>query len=262
MAFRNLILLLALVTFLAACGQSTTTPQPTPQPGEVTLKDVAFQADTGKQATGNVKLVQVGDKYALQLSDNFSVSAGTDLHVWLLKSETDVASHLSIAKLSSNTGAQRFDIPAGTDLSSYKVIFIWCESASELFAKAFLDPAPAPNPTPTPNPTPNPTPQTIFTGTFDTAKDSRGTLEIVQTGTARVLKLSSNFDANGTNNVDLWLAKDASGKDYIELPNLKTTGAQTFDIAASVDFAVYKYVVVWCADVSVVIGTAELMTAK
>lgn len=260
MKLKTIIFLLTLITLLAACGQGSTTPQPTPQPGEVTVKDVAFQADTGKQVTGNVKLIQVGEKYSLRLSDNFSVTAGPDLHVWLLKSETDITSHLSIGKLSSNTGAQSFDIPAGTDLSSYKVVFIWCESASELFAKAFLEGAPDPNPNPNPNP--NPTPKTIFTGTFDTAKDSRGSLEIVQTGTARVLKLSSDFNARGTNNVDLWLAKDATGKDYIELPNFKTTGAQTFDIQASVDFAVYKYIVVWCADVSTVIGTAELMAAN
>jgi hypothetical protein len=247
MNFRNAVLL-AFVMLLAACGESATTP--TPQPGEVTLGEATLQADTGKEATGSLKIIQTGDQLSLRLSDDFSVSEGPDLHVWLLKDETDTANPLDLGKLPSNSGAQEFAIPEGIDISSYKVVYIWCEQVSELFAKALLGDT-------DPNPTPNPTPTTLFTGTLN--GDSEGSFEIVQTGEARTLNLASSFRANGTNNVDLWLATDATATTFIELPGLQTEGAQTFDIPGSVDLAVYNYVVVWCDDIDVVIGTAELV---
>lgn len=252
MKLGKAITLFVVISILAACGQTTPstqptpTPQPQPEPSEVTLKDVTFLANTGKQTTGNVKLIQKGESYSLKLSDGFSITAGPDLHVWLLKSDTDIANHLSIGKLSSNTGAQTFAIPAGTDVSSYKVVFIWCEQFGALFATAYLEGAP--------------TPKTTFTGTF--TKSSTGSFEIVQTGVARALKLSDDFKANGLQNIDLWLAKDAAGTGYIEYSDIKTTGAQSFDIATDVDLSVYKYVVVWCDEVNVVIGVAELMAAN
>jgi hypothetical protein len=161
----------------------------------------------------------------------------------------------------------------------YKYVVVWCADISMVIGSAELlapnvaptppaptppaptPPAPTP-PAPTPPaPTPPaPTPKVIFRGTL--SGDSRGSVEIEQTGTARVLKLSSDFKANGTNNVNLWIAKDAKGKDYIGFSNFKTLGAQTFNIPASLDLSVYKYIIVWCADVRVVIGTAELMATN
>jgi Electron transfer DM13 len=245
-------ILVFVISILAACGETTPTPQPQPQPQpqpeptEVTIKDAAFQANTGKQTTGNVKLLKKGEQYSLQFSDTFSVSSGPDLHVWLLKSETDIETHISLAKLEKNSGAQTYAVPAGTDMASYKVVFIWCEQFGALFATAHLDDTPI-------------TPKTIFTGTFVETESSRGSFDIVQTGNKREIRLSDDFSSNGVmNQTELWLAKDEKAEVYVVLSPLKDEGAQTFDIPETINFDEYKYAIVWCADVQVVIGVAPL----
>jgi Electron transfer DM13 len=237
---------LVLILLLAACGQTPTIPAP--QPGEVVLNTVTFQGTTKYQVTGTAKTLQLGDALSLRLENDFSTSQGPDLHVWLIKDEADTAAHLDLGKLTAFSGSQTFTIPTGTKLSDYKFVYIWCESISELFGKASLEE--------TTPPTTPPTPTVIATAKL--SGDSEGDVQVIQTGTARTLELASNFKANGTNNVDIWLAKDAKGAEYIDLGNLKTTGAQTFNIPDSTDLAVHKYLIIWCSDVSVVIGTAAL----
>jgi hypothetical protein len=234
---------LILVLLLAACGEPATTPQP----GELVLNTVTFQGTTKYQVTGTAKTLQVGDALSLRLENDFSTSQGPDLHVWLIKDEADTSTHLDLGKLTAFSGSQTFAIPVGTKLSDYKFVYIWCESVSELFGKASLEETTPPTP---------PTPTVIATAKL--SGDSEGDVQVIQTGTKRTLELAANFKANGTNNVDIWLAKDAKGAEYIDLGDLKTTGAQTFNIPDNTDLAVHKYVIIWCSDVSAVIGTAAL----
>jgi len=45
---------------------------------------------------------------------------------------------LTLAPLARTTGAQTYSVPAGTDLSQFKTVVIWCESFSVAFAAAPL----------------------------------------------------------------------------------------------------------------------------
>jgi Electron transfer DM13 len=240
---------ITLIALLAACGAAPSNPTTQPQPGEVVLSTVTFQGTTKYQVTGTAKTLQLGAALSLRLENDFSVSQGPDLHVWLIKDEADTPSHLELGKLTAFSGSQTFAIPAGTKLSDYKFVYIWCQSVSELFGKASLDGSTTPPTTP-------PTPTEIANGKL--SGDSEGDVKVIQTGTARTLELAANFKANGTNNVNIWLATDDKGAGYIDLGDLKTTGAQTFNIPDSTDLVVYKYLVIWCSDINMVIGIANL----
>jgi Electron transfer DM13 len=240
---------ITLIALLAACGAAPSNPTTQPQPGEVVLSTVTFQGTTKYQVTGTAKTLQLGAALSLRLENDFSVSQGPDLHVWLIKDEADTSSHLELGKLTAFSGSQTFAIPAGTKLSDYKFVYIWCQSVSELFGKASLEGSTTPDITP-----PNPT--EIANGKL--SGDSEGDVKVIQTGTARTLELAANFKANGTTNVDIWLATDDKGANFIDLGDLKTTGAQTFNIPDSTDLAGYKYLIIWCSDLKSVIGTANL----
>ncbi len=249
----KIIYLCLLVLVLAGCGQSSN-PDNKPAPSEVELKASTFAGTSKYKVSGKVSLIQVAQDKFVKLGSDFKTDAGPDLHIWLVNDDANPATnHLDLGKLTTNQGTQRFAIPANTALANYSHIYIWCESVSELFGKANL------TPTPDPDPDPDPKPVTIAEGSF--SGDSVGDLEIVQTGPKRVINLASNFMANGTDDVSLYLAKDAAGADFVDLGKLAKTGAQSFAIPDSLDLEVFTYVIVWCNTISEVIGTANLSSS-
>jgi hypothetical protein len=220
----------------------TSTPDPDPDPTPMTISQGSFSGDS----VGDIEVVQTGVKRVIKLASNFAANGTDDVRLYLAK-DASGADFIDLGKLAI-TGAQSFDIPDSLDLSSYTFVIVWCNTISEVIGTSDLDGTPDPNP--------DPTPTVISQGVF--SKDSRGNVQVVQTGASRVLELASNFRANGTNTINIWLAKSATGTDYIDLGDLAATGAQSFAIADNLDLAIYKYVIIWCADVSVIIGQAEL----
>jgi hypothetical protein len=75
----------------------------------------------------------------LRLAD-FSVTNGPDLIVFLSPDADDYdGSGISLGALKANNGNQNYAIPAGTDLSQYASVVIWCKSFPTVFAIATLE---------------------------------------------------------------------------------------------------------------------------
>ena len=88
-----------------------------------------------------------GGNRVLRLTD-FATSNGPDVRVYLIaaRDASDNAtvtrsSYLELGKLKGNEGDQNYDIPAGTDLTKYHAVTIWCYRFSVNFATAPLTPA-------------------------------------------------------------------------------------------------------------------------
>lgn len=104
-------------------------------------------ADRAHKGQGTARLVELpGGGAEVQLSA-FQVTNGPDLEVWLSAhpdpaSSSDVADNawISLGQLKGNVGDQAYPIPAGTDLSAYKSVVIWCEQFGVLFSPAALSP--------------------------------------------------------------------------------------------------------------------------
>jgi hypothetical protein len=82
------------------------------------------------------------------LESDFEVGPGPAYRVYLVAADgvrtaSDVteSEHISLGTLRSFKGGQRYAIPAGTDLSRYKSVVIWCEQFSVLISPADLVPA-------------------------------------------------------------------------------------------------------------------------
>ena len=89
-------------------------------------------------AEGEAKIIpfQDGDKNILRL-ENLRVTNGPDLYVYLATDKT-TSDFVNVGKLKANNGNQNYEIPAGTDLTKYDTVLIWCRPFSVLFGSADL----------------------------------------------------------------------------------------------------------------------------
>ncbi len=105
-------------------------------------------ADRAHKGSGTVSVVTRADGITELQFTMFEVTNGPDLEVWLSAhpdptSSNDVkgAEWLSLGQLKGNIGDQAYTVPAGTDLSAYPSVVIWCEQFGVLFSPAVLNPA-------------------------------------------------------------------------------------------------------------------------
>jgi hypothetical protein len=87
-------------------------------------------------ASGLAKVIPVDGSDVLRLED-FRSSNGPDLYVYL-SVDKEASDFVDLGRLKGNIGNQNYDIPAGTDLSKYDTVLIWCKQFSVLFGSAEL----------------------------------------------------------------------------------------------------------------------------
>lgn len=92
-----------------------------------------FMPTSGITVTGEAKIYLDGTNYKLQL-ENFSISEGPDLKVYLSKSDTPN----QFINLGNLTSATVYAIPTQVDFSQYKYVLIHCQQYNHLYAVATL----------------------------------------------------------------------------------------------------------------------------
>jgi len=87
-------------------------------------------------ASGKAQLLRMGDGgYVVGLED-FRVTNGPDLYVYLASGLDPSAGFLDLARLKGNVGDQNYDVPAGMNPQAYGYVLIWCKAFSVLFGYA------------------------------------------------------------------------------------------------------------------------------
>jgi hypothetical protein len=113
----------------------------------VALTTGEFQgADSFHQGSGQATIYELVDGSYLLRLENFSVTNGPDLRVYLAahpnpKTQSEIKSgeYIELAKLKGNKGNQNYEIPAGTDVSQFKSALIYCKPFHVLFSSATLN---------------------------------------------------------------------------------------------------------------------------
>ena len=110
----------------------------------VVARGTFIHADPGDPihyGQGSVTLYQ----RTLFLEPDFKVGPGPKYHVYLvpkpsIRASSDVKDTMfvDLGRLRSLEGSQKYDIPAGLDLSKYASAIIWCEQFSVLISPADL----------------------------------------------------------------------------------------------------------------------------
>jgi hypothetical protein len=97
------------------------------------------------ETVGTATIYRLPDgRQVLRLMD-FATSNGPDVQVYLVAApdvndnETvTTAGFIGLGALKGNVGDQNYDIPAGTDLTRYRTVTIWCRRFSVNFGSAPL----------------------------------------------------------------------------------------------------------------------------
>jgi hypothetical protein len=118
-------------------AQNTTT---TPATNALRSGSFVGVGDRIHNAEGIAKVIPLQDRTSSILRlENLRVTNGPDLYVYLA-TDKSASDFVNVGKLKANNGNQNYDIPAGTDLTKYDTILIWCRPFSVLFGSAELRP--------------------------------------------------------------------------------------------------------------------------
>ncbi len=90
-------------------------------------------------AEGVAKVINLADGRTFLRLENLKATNGPDLYVYL-STDKDASDIVNLGRLKGNIGNQNYEIPAGTDLSKYDTVLIWCKAFSVLFGSAKLAP--------------------------------------------------------------------------------------------------------------------------
>lgn len=99
--------------------------------------------DPGHHGKGMVKLIRGADGMLTLRFEDFSVTNGPDLYV-ILSSDprggrSSADDGLNLGRNRATDGNINYAIPAGTDLSAYQSVIIWCRQFNVVFAVATLE---------------------------------------------------------------------------------------------------------------------------
>ncbi len=117
------------------------------QDDKMTHEGMAKTLFTGKfhakvhKTEGRATISQEADEKLVLRLTNFKTSNGPDVHVILATNE-DVKSNtekVELGKLKGNEGDQNYEIPAGTDLTKFRMVSIYCERFHANFGTAPLE---------------------------------------------------------------------------------------------------------------------------
>ena len=137
--------------FMVAFALAATMPVLTVAPAyaqtpsaSASLQDQAFFKKKYR-IKGTWSLVERDGKNFIVFSDDFKTKNGPDLKIFLSpKSAADVngknavAGSINLGALKNKKGGQEYEIPAGTDLSTYSTVLVHCEAYSILWGGGAL----------------------------------------------------------------------------------------------------------------------------
>ena len=94
--------------------------------------------------TGTAKLIKLADGRVFVRLEDFNTSNGPDVKVWLTEAGVDRAdkssesAYVNLGDLKANNGNQNYEVPSGTDVTTYKSVVVWCDRFSVAFGAASI----------------------------------------------------------------------------------------------------------------------------
>ncbi len=104
----------------------------------------AFHGDA-HETSGTATILQLPDGRTVLRFTSFATSNGPDVRVYLVAADSVAdegtvkrAGFIDLGALKGNLGDQNYELPAGTDLTRYRAVSIWCRRFAVNFGAAAL----------------------------------------------------------------------------------------------------------------------------
>ncbi|MCL6283507.1 DM13 domain-containing protein [Ruegeria sp. 2012CJ41-6] len=88
----------------------------------------SFEGRSNHETSGSVRVFKDGDRYIVELGEDFSLDGGPDPRVAFGKGGS-YDPDTKLGALLHLTGKQQYAVPATWDVSAYDEVYIWCEVA-------------------------------------------------------------------------------------------------------------------------------------
>jgi hypothetical protein len=95
-------------------------------------------ADDFHQGSGTATVYELEDGSHVLRFDNFEVTNGPDLHVFLIPQDGSMDGSVDLGSLKGNIGNQNYEIPTDVDITQFGSVLIYCVPFSVNFASASL----------------------------------------------------------------------------------------------------------------------------
>ena len=126
----------------APADEHTTATPPSPSVPRGVAGGTFVSLDHG--TSGTVRILELADGTHVVRLEDLDTDNGPDLYLYLSTNPPDGAEsafdddHVNLGRLQGNLGNQNYDLPAGTDLSRYVTVVIWCDRFDSAFGAADL----------------------------------------------------------------------------------------------------------------------------
>jgi len=97
------------------------------------------------RTSGTALLLELADFRVFVRLEHLNTSDGPNVHIWLTAARDDAedgtvrrSPHVDLGDLLANHGDQNYLVPAGTDLSAYRTVTVWCQRFHVVFGAAPL----------------------------------------------------------------------------------------------------------------------------
>lgn len=96
-----------------------------------------MQGPYGNNVNGKAEIYEKNGTYTLVFNENFTVSNGPDLYVYVSK-EQQPSQFISLGKLKSVNGGQTYTFMSSVNFEEYKYAVVHCQQYNHLFSYALL----------------------------------------------------------------------------------------------------------------------------
>lgn len=249
---------------------------PTASNASVTILSTGSFESYAHETKGMAQISEVKGENILSLT-NFKTSNGPDVHVYLVKgSNADQESvnksgYLDLGIIKGNQGNQNYTIPAGTNLSEYSAVAIWCKRFGVDFGGATLKAKPTAFRFNSTKPLVGGTLASygadieVTSGKF---KGATGSAALIEADGKRFLKLNK-VKASGKNLHVYFLKLESKSSDEkilkaekVDLGALPTSGNGRLPVSKDLDAWLYRSVAIWDTKANKSVGFAELRSAQ
>ena len=112
--------------------------------GRVTKEGNFVEVDFIHKGSGAAKLIADANGHKLLRLENFQVTNGPDLYVYLTKNpqptknKSSLGDFINLGRLKGNVGDQNYEIAASQNTDGYNTAVIWCQRFGALFSYAVM----------------------------------------------------------------------------------------------------------------------------